>query len=130
MPSVCDAYDFPPFFLEDSRFSRRRWAFRLLWNRFLMELSDLPGKSLRISDHLLPQTRWCSNRILSSSEVQQVRFNLLSRTLTYLSLTCSPVRPCKLFAMSTHLKPRETIETIHSSSCFCQFPRTTPGFKY
>ena len=130
MPTVSAFHDFAPFFFDDRRFSRRRSAFFRLWNLFLMALSDLPGKSLRISDHLFPQIRWCSKRILSSSGVQDVFFNLSSRTLTYLSLTCSPVLPGKALAISTHLKPRDTIETIHSFSCFCQFPRMTPGFKY
>ena len=96
-----------------------------------MVLSDLPGKNLRISDHLFPKMRCFSKRILSSSLVQEVLFKLVSRTLTYRSRTCSPVLPGNPFAISTHLvNPRRTIEMMNSSSFFCQFPRTIPGFKY
>ena len=117
-------------FSKASRFSRRICEFFRLWYRFLMELSDLPGSSLRISDHLLPKRRCFSKRILSSSLVQPDVFNLLSKTFTYRSRKCSPVLPGSPFAISTHLYPRETIDEINSSSCLCQFPRTTPGFKY
>ena len=117
-------------FSKASRFNLRMCEFFRLWYRFLIELSDLPGNSLRISDHLLPKRRWLSNRILSSSAVQHVFFNLLSKTLTYRSRKCSPVLPCSSFAIWTHLNPWETIEMINSSSCLCQLPRTTPGFKY
>ena len=129
--SIFIVYGVKALFCCASLFIRRKYAFLLLWYRFLMELSDLPGKCLRISDHLFPRRRCFSKRILSSSLVQEVLFKLVSRTLTYRSRTCSPVLPGSPFAISTHLKsPRATIEMMNSSSFFCQFPRTIPGFKY
>ena len=91
----------------------------------------LPGKSLAMSHHRFPFSRWASNMMRSSSGLHFSFLILGSRWLNQRSRHCLPIRPRRWLAITDQRTPPTpcfmTMLKTTSSSSFVHGPLTSPG---